>query len=141
MNTNDFLFILSSSGMTSFFTLGFLTGLYSESVVHRTILSRNLFSMIEIYLQTSLLMQATRYHSDGRPSPWISSCAVILMVINLTYWFVNSCNDHIFFEGYDKVAEIRIWIYAEYILVPLLIYYRFSSAMNAYSLYYRFKPA
>jgi hypothetical protein len=88
-----------------------------------------------------LLIHANRYRSDGRSSPWISSCALIMMVINLTYWFLNSYRGHIFLKGYDRVIETRIWIYAENILVPLLIFYRFLSAMNAYSLYYRFKPA
>ena len=135
----EYILILSSAGIMSYFMIGILASLTGHTLSKTTILSR-VFGLIETFLQTYLLINSSRKtpRDNCRVSPFISYSAIILVISNLTYWSLNSYNEHIItnsrFIGYSQ------WDVVEIILIPLVTFYRFFAGMSAYSMYKIYKP-
>ncbi|XP_061162575.1 uncharacterized protein LOC133171789 [Saccostrea echinata] len=141
LTTSETILVFSSAGVVAYSTYGLLFGLQGNVEEHLAILFRNFIEIIETFLQTSLLIQCQRYILSERKSPLLSSFALILTITNLINWFLYSIYQNVPTEGREKiVGNRRNWAYVQTILVPLLIFYRFTSALNSYSLYQLIKP-
>ncbi|XP_056016426.1 uncharacterized protein LOC125675125 [Ostrea edulis] len=140
LTTNEYILILTSSGMVTYFTIGILTN-FSYPQNMKMYACCRFLGLLEIFLQTYFFIRIRRYNLNGNHSILISSCGIILMLTNLIYWLLNSYKQNAFAESREIfLVEREKWLYIENILVPLLTFYRFFSAMSAYSLYCKFKP-
>ncbi|XP_062596822.1 uncharacterized protein LOC134258310 [Saccostrea cucullata] len=134
MTVNDYILIISSSGMVAYFMFGLLS-----PDLTLAFLSSRIFLIIETYLQTYFLIKMKRACVTFNSS-MISATGVFLTISNLIYWFLNAYNQITFVKGRIlKLVEFEDWLYIENVLVPLMTFYRFLSGMSAYSLYRRFK--
>ncbi|XP_062594095.1 uncharacterized protein LOC134255578 [Saccostrea cucullata] len=141
LTTSEIILVFSSAGVVAYSTYGLLFALQGNFEEHSSVFLRNFIEIIETFLQTSLLIQCQRYILSERRSSLLSSLALILTITNLINWFLYSIYQNIPAEGQEKiVGNRRNWAYVQTILVPLLIFYRFTSAMNSYSLYHQIKP-
>lgn len=141
LTTSEAILVFSSAGVVAYSTYGLLFALQSYVNEHLAVLFRNIFWILETFLQTSLLIQCQRYVLSERRSKLLSSFALVLTITNLINWFLYSVYQNGPTEGGEKiVGNKRNWAYVKTILVPLLIFYRFTSAMNSYSLYHQIKP-
>jgi uncharacterized membrane protein (DUF485 family) len=140
LTTNEYILILSSCGLVAYFTLGVLTAFTYPDIMTIYVCSRVL-SLLDVYLQTYFFIKVKRYHPNRNRSVLISSCGIILMLTNLLYWLQNSIKKNVSIESQVMVFVGREnGLVMESILVPIVTFYRFFSGMNAYSLYYKFKP-
>ncbi|XP_061197137.1 uncharacterized protein LOC133205354 [Saccostrea echinata] len=141
LTTSETILVFSSAGVVAYSTYGLLFALQGNIEEHLALFLRNFIEIIETFLQTSLLIQCQRYILSWQRSSLLSSLALILTITNLINWFLYSIYQNVPAEGQEKiVGNRRNWAYVQTILVPLLIFYRFTSAMNSYSLYHQIKP-
>lgn len=141
LTISETILVFSSAGVVAYSTYGLLFALQSHVSEHLAALFRNIFWILETFLQTSLLIQCQRYVLSEKRSKLLSSFALVLTITNLINWFLYSVYQNVPTEGREKiVGNKRNWAYVKTILVPLLIFYRFTSAMNSYSLYHQIKP-
>ncbi|XP_061193410.1 uncharacterized protein LOC133201637 [Saccostrea echinata] len=132
----EYILILSSTGIMAYFTFEFLAGV-SGFTISKFIILSSISGMLETFLQTLLLINSCRYTMLQSGSNVISSCSIILVITNLTYWLENSYNRSIIsLTRYNDHNNVN---YMDIILVPLMIFYRFFSGISAYSMYKRFK--
>lgn len=138
MLLRDYILMLSSTGVIAFLMVGLLESMAGSTVSVATFVNR-ICGMLETFLQTHLLISTNRQIGQEfrSGSPFISSCAMILVVSNLTYWLLDSYNKYL-------ITSFRYIHYNEWdvvnLLIPLVTFYRFFSAMGAYSMYKRYKP-
>lgn len=119
---------------------GFLTALASPGPVKMLVFTRTV-GMFESYLQTHFLIKIKRYSTIGRSSIVISSAGILLMITNLTYWFLTSYNPRTVATDLElELVERKSWLYIQNTLVPLFTFYRLFSGMMSYSIYSRFRP-
>lgn len=141
LTTSETILVFSSAGVVAYSTYGLLFALQSQVSEHMAALFRNIFWILETFLQTSLLIQCQRYVLSEKRSKLLSSFALVITITNLINWFLYSVYQNGPTEGRELiVGNKRNWAYVKTILVPLLIFYRFTSAMNSYSLYNQIKP-
>ena len=140
VTTNEYILILSSCGLVAYFTLGVLTAFtYTDTTMIYS--CSRVLCILDVYLQTYFFIKVRRYHPNRNRSVLISSCGIILMLTNLLYWLQNSYKKNVSIESPEMIFVGREkGMIMESILVPIVTYYRFFSAMNAYSLYFKFKP-
>lgn len=140
LTTNEYVLILASSGMVAYYMFGFLTALASPGPVKMLVFTRTV-GMFESYLQTHFLIKIKRYSTIGRSSIVISSAGILLMITNLTYWFLTSYNPRTVATDLElELVERKSWLYIQNTLVPLFTFYRLFSGMMSYSIYSRFRP-
>ncbi|XP_062596824.1 uncharacterized protein LOC134258313 [Saccostrea cucullata] len=141
LTTNEYILILTSSGMVTYYMFGLVTAFSNHSTPLKMFLCSRLFFLIDTFLQTHLLIKVRRYPTKGKSSNLISSGGIILMSTNLIHWFLNSYNQQRFHKELEPgLVGWESWLYIQNILVPLMLFYRFYSGISAYSLYYMFKP-
>uniref|UniRef100_A0A8W8J2E2 Uncharacterized protein n=1 Tax=Magallana gigas TaxID=29159 RepID=A0A8W8J2E2_MAGGI len=138
MLLRDYILILSSTGEIAFLMVGLLESITGSTVSAATLVNR-ICGMLEIFLQTHLLISTNRQIGQEfrSGSSFISSCAMILVVSNLTYWLLDSYNKY-YITSYRYIHYKDLNVVN--LLIPLVTFYRFFSAMAAYSMYKRYKP-
>lgn len=139
MLLRDYILILSSSGVMAFLTAEIIEHLTEFTQTKMTIISC-ILGMFETFLQTHLLISSNvKTIPEFRAgSLFISSCAIILLISNLTYWFLESYNKHLYVKArYFGHKDLDL---VEFLFLPFVTFYRFFSGMGAYSMYKRFKP-
>ena len=140
LNTNEYILILSSSGVMGYFMFGLLTALSSPIPVNMFLITR-ISSLLETFLQTYFLLKIKRCITEGRTSVLISSTGILMMVKNLMFWFLNSYSSSHHSTKLDLVlVDSKSWVYIRNIFGPLMTFYRFFSGMMSYSVYYKFRP-
>ncbi|XP_062577893.1 uncharacterized protein LOC134239755 [Saccostrea cucullata] len=132
----EYILILSSTGIMAYFTFGCLASMSGLTLSKSTIVSR-IFGILETFLQTLLLVSYHRYTLREYGSKCIAACGMILVITNLMYWLQDSYNRNIFTK--TRYIGFIEWHKMEILLVPLMVFYRFFSAMSAYSMYKKFK--
>lgn len=141
LTTSESILVFSSAGVVAYNTYGLLFAVQSRVEDNMSLLFRSIVAILETFLQTSLLIQCQRYVLSERRSKLLSSFGLVLTITNLINWFLYSIYQNVPTEGREKiVGNKRNWAYVNNILVPLLIFYRFTSAMNSYALYHQIKP-
>lgn len=140
LTANEYILVLTSSGKVAYYMLSVLAAIEYPTPMKMFICSR-LISIVEIFLQTSFLIKVRRFHTNGKNSIAISAGGIILTLTNLISWFINSYNQNKFMNNLETIAlGQESWLYVNSTLVPLLVFYRFFSGMDAYSFYHKFKP-
>ncbi|XP_062577892.1 uncharacterized protein LOC134239754 [Saccostrea cucullata] len=132
----EYILIFSSVGIMAFFTFEVLAG-FSGISFSKFIIFSSTFGMLETFLQTLLLINSSRFKILQSGSKVISSCSIILVITNLTYWLENSYNKGIVLLTRNN--DNSSFNFVDIILVPLIVFYRFFSGISAYSMYKRFK--
>lgn len=139
MLIRDYILILSSSGVMAFLTAKIIEIPIEFTLTKMTTVSC-ICGMFETFFQTHLLISSNiKTIPEFRAgSLFISSCAIILLISNLTNWFLESYNKHLYVKArYFGHKDLDV---VQFLFLPFVTFYRFFSGMSAYSMYKRFKP-
>ena len=138
LTTNEYILIMTSSGMAAYFMFGLLNALSSPVPKVAFFISR-IVGLMETFLQTYFLLKLKRYVTRGKASVLISSTGILMMLKNLSFWFLNSYVNHHITDLDLLLVDRKTWLYIKNILGPVKTFYRFFSGMISYSVYYKFR--